>query len=199
MPCQHKIGRLDIAMDHPALMSRLQSQRRLPRQFAGQGDRQRPQAADQLANWQTVQILHHQVRPELINARVVSANHMVVPQQSDRPHLSLEALDHAGGLDRHAFQRTLDRPQLMQHLVTCQKHHAEASAIELAEDFMARELPGRSNRGNGDRRLAGDHWPACVGIPIGGRNGRHSRSRRRDRRDRRASGGREWCGRALCG
>ena len=168
----------------------MQSQSGLSSQLAGQRNRKRTEPAHQLADWQALQILHHQIRPILIDTRIVGANHMLVLQQADRPHLPLEPLHDARGIQRLMIQRAFDRPQLVEHRMTRQEHDAESPSVQFPKDVVAEKLPSRTGRGGDHRRLARDDRSIRVDVrPATTRcDGRSATLRRPRGNTRRAAG-----------
>ena len=55
-----KLARLDVAVDHPALVGVLQAERRLVHEVAGVRHRQRPVGLNQLGQVVSLDILHRQ-------------------------------------------------------------------------------------------------------------------------------------------
>ena len=88
---EHQIGRLDIAMDQPKLVGRLQSEGRLTRHFTSLGGFQPSQAAEDLCQIQTFHEFHCQDQPPLDFLRVVGADDVRVVEPSDGFHLPFQS------------------------------------------------------------------------------------------------------------
>ena len=97
---QHEIAWLEVAVDQPLFVNRLQAQQRLVDQGDRLAHRQPFRAGQDLFERFTLQVLHHQVMQRLVLAAVIGPHDVGVPYRQGEFDLALEAREHGrlGGL-----------------------------------------------------------------------------------------------------
>ncbi len=157
---QDQVGRLDVAVNHPALMRMLKPQRRLIDEIAGIRHRQRTARFHQLREVFPLDILHRQDDALAEPRGRVSGDDVLVLQLRGRLDLAEEAVEHAGAIDKVTADH-LEYFHPLQQQVLGQVNHSHAASPQLADDLeigvVGQPRRQRIGRWRGaDGHLAGD-------------------------------------------
>ena len=152
LPAEHQVRRLDVAVDQAVLMDVLEPYSRLPHQFAGVGDLERPNAANQLPQVESVDVFHHQHGGAVDAAGVVRLDDVGVREAADGLHFALEA-GNGPRVARAAFGQGLQGNDLVEEDLTGPENGSHPALAASLQQFVLPKAayPPRRTVGGGKR------------------------------------------------
>ncbi len=142
--------RLDVAVDHAALVGVLQPQRRLVDEVGGVGHRERPLGLDELGQVEPLDVLHREDQAAVEAEGGVGGDDVGVAELGHGADLALEAVEDAGALDDVAAD-DLEDLVAAHHGVVGEVDDAHAAPAEFALDLVVGVVGQAGGEGVGRR------------------------------------------------
>jgi hypothetical protein len=152
----HDVRRLQVAVDDPGVVDRLQALRDLDGQLVRLVGSEAPTGREQLLEVDPLDELHRDVQQAAVLAEVVDGPHVSMAHLARELDLRFETRGHrrVGG---EVGPEDLDGDDLVQRAVSGEVHRSHAAEAELASDLVA------SGEERAGREVGGHHYSGALG------------------------------------